>query len=77
MNRKLYRRKISVSNWHEAGHFLTSVRTSAPPYLRTTKRGAEVRSAEKFSKVRKQQVRKGETLSPYLLTCDRWRKAKF
>ncbi|MPC12120.1 hypothetical protein E2C01_004798 [Portunus trituberculatus] len=30
-----------------AGHFRTSVRTSAPPYLRTTKRGAEVRTSHR------------------------------
>ncbi|MPC82926.1 hypothetical protein E2C01_077616 [Portunus trituberculatus] len=36
-----------------AGHFRTSIRTSPPPYLRTTKRGAEVRSAEVAGTVRR------------------------
>ncbi|MPC77621.1 hypothetical protein E2C01_072079 [Portunus trituberculatus] len=31
-----------------AGHFRTLVRTSAPTYLRTTKRGAEVRIVSRF-----------------------------
>ncbi|MPC52146.1 hypothetical protein E2C01_046007 [Portunus trituberculatus] len=39
------------SSGTRARHFRTSVRTSAPPYLRTTKGGAEIQSVEKFSKV--------------------------
>ncbi|MPC28426.1 hypothetical protein E2C01_021631 [Portunus trituberculatus] len=35
------------------GHFWNSDHTSAPPYLWTTKRNAEVQSAEKCSKVQK------------------------
>ncbi|MPC40414.1 hypothetical protein E2C01_033971 [Portunus trituberculatus] len=66
------------------GHFRTSVRTSAPPYLRTTKQGADVRSAEKNFKSAEvtgterrhfksvpphlRHVRKHEILSPYLRT---------
>ncbi|MPC37189.1 hypothetical protein E2C01_030663 [Portunus trituberculatus] len=43
------RKLNSASNIYSSSHFRTSVRNSAPPYLRTTKRGAEVRSAVKYS----------------------------